>query len=241
VNIPDLMHMERFLNRVLDPDAGWMELVLWGVYLNHNNHFEPPQKYPQTYGGWFDSPRRIIDTAKRLRGVSIYASFNPVHPDKAAQSPNALKRFVKGDACSKEDITSLRHILIDIDYQKSVTGGDKLSSTASELQAALDLRATVLEKRPEIGENAIYGCSGNGAWILVKIADWPNNQKTVGAVKNFLTCLAEDFGKKGRDRAHIDVHPHFPNAHIGLPGTLKCKGVPSEERPHRIITVDGGF
>ena len=241
MNIPDPVHMERFLNHVLDPEAGWMELVMWGVHLNQNNHFEPPLKYPQTYGGWFNSPKRIMDTAKRLRGVSIYATFNPVHPDKAAQSPNQIKRFAKGDACSKEDILKIRHILIDIDYQKNVSNGDKLSSTTSELQAALDLRATILEKRPEIRENAIYGCSGNGAWILVKIADWPVDQRRVGAVKNFLTCLAEDFGKKGRDAAHVDAHPHFPNAHIGLPGTLKCKGIPSDDRPHRIITVDGGF
>jgi hypothetical protein len=70
---------------------------------------------------------------------------------------------------------------------------------------------------------------------------WPNTETNVKRVKRLLVCLAEKYGKQGRNLVFVDTKPHYPNAHVGLPGLLKCKGTSTKDRPHRLTMIDGGF
>jgi hypothetical protein len=215
-------------------DNSCMELVIWGGHTDKNNHIVE-SKYPIVCGGWFNQAKRLKDFAKRLDGVSAYVTFNPVHNDKLSQINNQVKRIGKNEGTSEQDITAIRYIFIDIDVERR----GKISSTRSELDGTLELRNRILEKRPEIVHDAIWGVSGNGAYILSRLdSDLPNTPSSKAKIKAVLVSLCEEFGKKGRDTVHIDTGPHFPNAHIGLPGTQKCKGVDTSDRPWRIITVE---
>jgi len=90
------------------------------------------------------------------------------------------------------------------------------------------------------GRSAVWGRSGNGAYVLVRSLDYPNDAEHVQLIKSTLDMLAERYGRKGRDDAFVDTGPGHPCAHVGIPGTLKCKGVSTPDRPHRMVTVDGG-
>ncbi len=230
-------HFNRFISFIFDPDDGCMELACWGGYQDSSNTIKK-STYPTSLCGWFDNRKYLRNYARRFAGVSAYVTINPVTPTKLAQCANHLEKLKKNEGTSTSDIVKVKYALIDIDYDRR---NSKISATSHELQECLTLRNRILDEQPTIGDYAIYGCSGNGAYILLKIGDNPNNQKTVAEVRELLMRLAHHYGKKGNGSAYIDTHPHFQNVHIGLPGTMKCKGESTTDRPHRMITVDGGF
>lgn len=238
-------HFNRFVSfvckadgDVFHPDAHCMELSLWGGFDDKGKSgLIRKSTHPIVTGGWFNKVSSLKATAKRIDGVSAYVTFNPVDKSRLAQIGNAVGRVRGDEGTKKEDIVCLRYVLIDIDVDR---GNSKISATASELQEALGVRDRILDARADIRDNAVWGCSGNGAYILARIEDLPNTPESVGRIRESLNVLSHEFGKKGRGSAHVDVQPHFPNAHIGLPGTKKCKGTETDDRPWRFITVDGG-
>jgi hypothetical protein len=234
-------HFKRFTDFAFDPSAGCVELAFWGATYTRDRTRIVPFHIPTCYSGWFDSVAHLRAYARMAQGVSAYVTINPVNPEKMAQARNKVIRISRGEGTDASSILFLKRILIDIDCERPPNMGGKCSATQGELEGCLELRNVILEKRPEIAANSIWGCSGNGGYILVDITELPNTRPNVDTVKKFLLSLAEDFGRKGRDAVHVDVAPHSPNSHIGLPGTMKCKGENTETRPHRLITVDGGF
>jgi hypothetical protein len=234
----DDQHFERFVRNVVDFDRGCVELTVWGAQINTKTLRVERSPWPRTVAGWFDDARALRLWAGRIEGVSGYVTFNPVHKDKVSFIGNKMDHLMTGEGTKASDILSIDRILIDIDCTRR---DPKTSATRAELAAALDLRNTVLASEPDVARGAVWGCSGNGAFILAATGGWPNDKTHVALVKKFLVCLAEQYGKKGRDHAYIDVNPHFPNAHVGMPGLLKAKGTSTENRPHRRVTIEGGF
>jgi hypothetical protein len=183
-----------------------------------------------TLAGWFDDNERLIDQARRLRGVSGYVTINPVRSDLLARADNLLTRarHTTRDA----DVFCLRWIYLDIDPLRPA----EISSTEAELAAAIDRRDAILGGHPELAASSLWGCSGNGAWMLVRLPDYPNDLSHAALVARALAT----FDRKYSDSTvRIDTATANPSRLIGLPGTFKAKGCNRPERPWRRVTLDG--
>jgi hypothetical protein len=183
-----------------------------------------------TLAGWFDDKKRLIEEARRLRGVSGYVTINPVRFDLLARSDNRLSRV--RHTTRDADIVCVRWLYLDIDPQRP----PEISSTDAELAAALKRRDAILDGHPELACSAFWGSSGNGAWILVRLPDYPNDPDHAAIVPKALSVLDRKYSD---DRVRIDTTTSNPSRLIGLPGTLKAKGCHRPERPWRRITIDG--
>ena len=130
------------------------------------------------------------------------------------------------------DVVCLRWLYLDIDPVRP----PDISSTSAELAAAIARRDAILGDHPDLAASALWGCSGNGAWVLVRLPDYPNDPPHralgggVGAVSRASTAMPSVL---------IDTATVNPARLISLPGTLKAKGSPRPERPWRFVTLDG--
>lgn len=183
-----------------------------------------------TLAGWFDDKERLIKEAGRLRGVSGYITINPVRTDLLARSDNRLSRM--RHTARDSDILCVRWLYLDIDPQRP----PEISSTEAELAAALKRRDAILNGHPELAASAAWGSSGNGAWILVRLPDYPNDPHHRAILPKALALLDRQYSD---DVVRIDTATVNPSRLIGLPGTIKAKGCHRPERPWRRITIDG--
>jgi hypothetical protein len=227
-------HFDRFVDLVFKPAVamgGCVEFVAWGGVVSRKTGRIIKAEYPKCVtGGWFNNPDKLLLYARTIDGVSGYVTFNPVRDIKLSQIDNKVDRFNTGDGTDEADILATAFFLIDIDVDR---GNEKVSATAGELNGCIEVRNKIWDEAPGVAEGAISGVSGNGCYILARAPAAPKAK-----VKRVLAQLAEVYGKKGRDAVHVDVNPCFTNAHIGLPGTLKCKGSSTVSRPFRLVTID---
>lgn len=133
----------------------------------------------------------------------------------------------KGDGTSDGDIARRRFILIDIDP----TRPSGISATDEELHAALDLAEVIYEMVvAEIGVACVgFGVSGNGAQIYIAV----DVAATDSVTKNVQVLLAALDALYTTNAAKIDTAVADARRLIPFFGTVKRKGVPSAERPHR--------
>jgi hypothetical protein len=183
-----------------------------------------------TFAGWFDDDQRLIDEARRLRGVSGYVTFNPARSDLLARSDNRLARA--RHTTRDDDVLCLRWLYLDIDPLRPA----EISSTEAELLAAIARRDAILGDHPEFAASGAWGCSGNGAWILVRLADYPNDSRHAALLVGALAALDQKYSD---NIVRIDKATANPARLIGLPGTLKAKGCNRPDRPWRRVTLDG--
>ncbi len=183
-----------------------------------------------TLAGWFDDKERLIDQASRLRGVSGYVAINPVGTDLLARSDNRLSRV--RHTTRDADIVCLRWLYLDIDPHRP----PEISSTEAEVAAALKRRDAILNDHPELASRAAWGCSGNGAWILIRLPDYPNDPAHLAILPKALAVLDQKYSD---NLVRIDTATANPSRLIGLPGTIKAKGCHRPERPWRRVTLDG--
>jgi hypothetical protein len=183
-----------------------------------------------TLAGWYTDLDRLAASASRLRSVSGYVTINPVQPDLLARSDHRQSRV--RHTSRDQDIVCLRWLYLDIDPVRP----PDISSTNDELAKAVDRRDAILEDHPELAASAMWGRSGNGAWVLVRLQDYPNN-----ADKKALVAEAVHLISRRYSNADVLIDPATVNPArlIGLPGTLKTKGSPRPERPFRLVTLDG--
>ena len=183
-----------------------------------------------TLAGWFDNDQRLIEEARRLRRVSGYVTINPVRSDLLARSDNRLSR--SRHATRDDDILCLRWLYLDIDPIRPAD----ISSTDVELLTAIKRRDAILGDHPELAACGAWGCSGNGAWILVRLADYPNDAHHAALLVEALATLDRQYSD---NIVRIDTATANPARLIGLPGTLKVKGSDRPDRPWRRVTLDG--
>jgi hypothetical protein len=183
-----------------------------------------------TLAGWFDGDERLIDQARRLHGVSGYVTFNPVRTDLLARSDNRLTRA--RHTTRDTDVLCLRWLYLDIDPQRP----PEISSTEAELDAAIRRRDAILGDHPDFVVSGAWGCSGNGAWILVRLPDYPNDLPHTALLARVLATLDQRYSD---NEVRVDTATANPARLIGLPGTLKAKGCNRPERPWRRVTLDG--
>lgn len=232
----DLNHYDPFISFIFDPGIGCLEFVCWQASINRANMIQKSSTFPRTIGGWYTKLDHLKFDVSRLCGITGYICLNPVMSDCLSRSANAVSIIGKGKGTKEENIVVFRHLLIDIDCQRPA---EDMSATDEELNRTIAIRDAILSDHPEIADSSIWGTTGNGSYIIVKIEDYPI-LKGKKLAQSFLRGLAEKYGKKARgDKAYIDTNTYSPVFHAGIPGTFKCKGSHTEERPHRLITVDG--
>lgn len=228
-----------FLKHVLEPGY-CCEIRSIGATLRGGNVIES-QRYASNVGGYFDDVNSIVATVTHFDGVSPYVTCNPVKPDLLARISNRLKVLGKGEATKDEDIAFVRWIPIDIDPVRP----DKISSTDAELGAAVELRDRILSENPVVAESSIWGKSGNGAWIWVRVPDLCNDEEdardTYERVKAFIGYFADKYGdKKAGAKVIIDRKTCNASRIMAFAGVLKCKGEDHKDRPWRLATIDSG-
>lgn len=229
-------HFNQFLSWIFDPSFSCTEFLVWNAGISRSNHLEKAVKYPKVIGGWYDRLDCLRFDVSRLNDVSGYLSLNPINKEMMARENSNCARMIRRNEGTKEtNILCYRHFLIDIDCHRL----DGVSATDAELATTIEIRDRILEDHPKIRECALWGCSGNGAYIVVRLPDYPVGKTTKNTIKSVLHSLADKYGKVKRDKAFIDTNTFSPITHIGIPGTYKCKGTYTEERPWRLITVDG--
>jgi hypothetical protein len=225
----------RFLELLRNPEAGCTELRVlragfdrWGQVCRSSDHCQSHRG--STLAGWFTDVERLTAQARRLREVSGYVTINPVCPDLLARSDHrlCLSRHTTRDV----DIAVLRWLFLDIDPVRP----PDISSTDAECKAAIARRDDILSGEPELANSALWGCSGNGAWILVRLPDYPNDPFHRDLVVQTVRKIS---GKYTDAAVQIDQATVNPARLIGLPGTLKAKGSPRPDRPWRVVTLDG--
>jgi hypothetical protein len=224
----------RFLELLAAPQVGCIELRILRAAFDRQGQVCRVDAAAgfggSTIAGWFDNHERLLKEACKLRDVSAYVTFNPVRTDLLARSDNRLTRarHTTRDA----DIICLRWLYLDIDPLRPA----EISSTEAELAAAIERRDAILEDHPELSEAAAWGCSGNGAWILVRLPDYPNDQHHAHLLTRTLAALDQRYSD---NTVRVDTATSNPARLIGLPGTLKTKGCNRPERPWRRVTLDG--
>lgn len=189
--------------------------------------------------GYFDNAEAFGKCAEALnksRLPGIYFVLNPVIPDLLARAVNRLKAAdYKTVATSDKDILCLRWLYIDLDPIRP----SGISSTDQELEHALQLRDKIRQWFvSEKGYTGIPAMSGNGAHIMMRLSDWPNNEKNVEIIKKFLSYLHAKYTTK-----HVDVDRavYNPSRICKIYGTVARKGDHMETRPHRRSYIDPAY
>jgi hypothetical protein len=221
-----------FLAALLDPSVGCMKLRVLDAEEQRGGAIVKGGRFKATYAGWSDSPTLIRRWAEKVHGVSVFVTVNPVKRDLLARSKKLERqKHTTADA----DVACLRWAFIDPDPKRPAD----ISATEGERQAAIECRDRILADHPELREAAIWGCSGNGGFILVRLADLPNDEQHKEKVKRLLAAMAARYnGAYGAVKVEIDQATFNPARVMGLVGTAKCKGVDTAERPHRLVTLD---
>jgi hypothetical protein len=218
------------LRQLLKNGRGVVEIRIFGADIVRG-FIIPADQWPKTILGWFDNTASAVTELRRVRGASVYVTVNPVNRDFLSRISNRLK--ISKSASKDEDVVCLCWLFIDVDAVRI----KDVSSTDQELTKAIAKRDQILADHPEIREAAIWGCSGNGGWIIASLPQYPNDEEHRQLVADALDSL----GSKYTDKfATIDSTTKNPSRVMPAAGTIKCKGDNGAERPHRMVTIDGG-
>lgn len=221
-----------FLAELSDPPIGCVELRVFHAAFDKTGFVTTGAQYSRTYAGWYDDLNNLAVDASRLKGVSGYVTVNPVSRDLLSRSDNRLAkaRHTTTDA----DIVAIRWLYLDIDPIRPAD----ISSTDAELAAAISRRDAILGDFPEMQASAIFGSSGNGAYILSRLDDLPNDADTHEFVARTLGRFADRYTD---NVVKVDRTTKNPSRVALVAGTVKCKGSNRPERPWRMATIDGGL
>ncbi len=183
-------------------------------------------RFGQTASGYFSSPGAAAEAVAVWDGqANVYVTLNPVDPAlraRAAERVNSKAEHTSADA----DISVRRWLLVDVDPVRPAG----VSSTDAELGAAEQvLKAAVGFLTGQGWPEPIVALSGNGYHALYRV-DLPNDAESLALVQTVLAVVAQE---ADTDEAKVD--PTVANASriTAVIGTLKMKGDPLPERPHR--------
>jgi biotin operon repressor len=180
----------------------------------------------RTDAGYFDSPDALAHAVEAVDGrQNVYVTVNPVDPALLARAANRIKARVRATT-SDANITERRWLPIDIDPQRP----SDISATEAEREAALEVTRRVWTYLDGLGwPEPVTAMSGNGYWLLYPV-ELPNDPESKRVVDGVLAHLAGRF-----DTAQVSIDTTVSNAAriVALIGTLKVKGDPTKDRPHR--------
>lgn len=183
---------------------------------------------PHAEGGFFDADHLDLMAGEAARltmsATGVYLTLNPLDPALLARRCNRVDIADTGELATDHDVILRRWLLIDIDPVRPA----KISSTAAEKRAALEVISTVRDYLAGQSWPApIVVDSGNGYHALYRI-DMPRDDGD--RVQRVLKNLASRFGTEA---VHIDTSVHNPSRICKIPGTWARKGDSTTDRPHR--------
>lgn len=190
--------------------------------------------------GYFNDPQAFQDAARVLEAAKapgIYFVLNPVAPDLLARANNRLiAAGQKTKTTSDHNVAVLRWLYIDIDPVRPAG----ISASDSELALAIELRDKIqkhlVEERGLPERSTVRALSGNGAHLLVRLADLPPDDNN----KQFLRLLLQSLDTRfSTDQVEVDVKTYNPARICKLYGTTARKGDNMPERPHRRSRIEG--
>jgi len=159
----------------------------------------------------------------------IYFVANPVDPDLMARAANRLKAAgVKSALTSDGDVVCRRWLLVDLDPRRP----SGISSTDDELRAAIEVRNQIgAWIKQQYGVSGVAAGSGNGAHLMLRVADLPNDQQHTQLFRAALAGLAAKFDT---DTVTVDQTVFNASRIWKLYGTAARKGDHIPSRPHRL-------
>ena len=152
-------------------------------------------------------------------GYNVYAILNDINED------------FTGHSVKDSDITSRRHILIDIDR----TTKANCPASDEEVQQALDLSDVICKFMLEhCWPKPIVVMSGNGIHLYFYLNYLPNTPELTGKIRELLQLLGDRF-----DNTHVKVDRSVYNASriTKVVGTTAKKGVEESGRPYRKVKI----
>ncbi len=226
--------IHRFLKYIL-ADGHCLEIRILGCDFNQQGLIVPPsERWPDgsIVYGYFDSADEAVAALSKIRGVSAYATLNPVNRDLLSRRANRLAKAGKKDALTSDpDIAFVRYLFLDIDPKRP----KGISSTDDERKRCYERLDEIHDAYPGMREASIWGSSGNGVWCLVRLDDLPNDESTKRLIADAVDAISECHT---RDGIEVDLAPKNAARIMCIPGTIKCKGDSTSERPHRLATID---
>jgi len=194
----------------------------------------------RVYAGYFDEHQAFCKEVQALDkrlSSGIYFTLQVIDPRLIGRAHNRIRQADR--TTTDKDVLFYRWLPIDLDPVRPAG----ISSSDSELQAALDLLNPVTEwVMQEIGLPApIKAMSGNGGHLLFRLPDWPVSDETKAIIKGILEDISSKFST---DRVHIDITVFNPARIWKLYGTTARKGdeIPAnqyrEARLHRMAYID---
>ena len=146
-------------------------------------------------------------------------------PALLARAANRIKQGSRSTT-SDRDIVARRWLPIDIDPRRP----SDISASEAEREAALEVTRSVWMYLHELGwPEPVTTMSGNGYWLLYPV-DLPNDPDAKRLVEGVLGHLAARFDT---DAVSIDTSVSNASRIVALIGTVKVKGDPTPDRPHR--------
>jgi len=192
-----------------------------------------------TVSGYFDDHAffcEAVQLADKAQHGGIYFTLQVIDPRLIGRAFNRLKP--SSLTTSDHNVVAYRWLPIDIDPLRPAG----ISSSESELKAALRLRDEVAEALPEYDlPEPIRANSGNGGHLLVRMPDLPVDDESKLFIASTLAGLSKRFST---DRIKIDCMVFNPARIWKVYGTTARKGdaIPAgphrEARPHRIAYIE---
>jgi hypothetical protein len=231
----DFKLIEDFFNIIYIPGS-CLEVRCFSSHVDFNTKRIVHTKNETTVAGWFTRPDELVAELSRIDKVSCYISVNPIKlGNRPYHAKNTLKVLRKGEFSVDSDINIIRYLIIDIDPIR-LEGHSKINSTNQELFECINVRDQII-KDLDLSENCLYGSSGNGAFILISLPDYKNDDNTKINLSKFVNHLSETYSNKN---CVIDTNSKNPSRLLGIPGSVKYRDqAASLERPHRCVEIHG--
>ena len=220
---PNARRLWRFLGV---PDGAWLELQALGV--PGGRGFKLAKV---AHVDTLDGAAELLGSAERFGATGVYVIGNRIDPAVATRRPpRAWHVAEKGSASTTDnDIRARAMLAIDCDaYRPSGT-----SATDEQVAATVEMAGRIRERLASVvGRNAIaVGHTGNGAMVLVALADIPESPELLALVKGILAALDVRYSTHA---GRVDVGVHEGKRLTPAWGTTKRKGAPGiADRPHR--------
>jgi hypothetical protein len=233
----DYSLVENFFNLV-HVNGFCLEVRCFDAVVASGSHWITRSREKYTVAGWFTSYAELRCEISRIQNVSCYISVNPVKISRRPlRAKNSLKILKQGEFVLDSDIDLIRFIIVDIDPIR-LPSQNKINSTNQELFECICVRDKIIEDF-DIKDKAVYGISGNGAFILIDVTEYnfPNTGETRTKIDKFIRYLSEKYKNK---YCIVDTNSSNPSRMIGIPGTWKYKNeFSTPDRPHRKLDIHG--
>ena len=190
----------------------------------------------QVYSGYFTDADTLLNAISRMpeKDCNVYITLNTLN--NACYSRTQKDKFEKNvkNSTSDNDVQGYDWLMIDLDPKRP----SGTSSSDEEIQYAKDTGNKIYNALKILGfEKPVFAYSGNGVHLLYKI-HLANTDEMRQLVKKCLDVLHLMFSDE-----KVDVDPkNFNPARITkCYGFLSQKGSNTEERPHRLSFILGGY